>query len=793
MKETIENNIRFKAILMYVIIALACAIMIAYVYKMRKNVASQRTQVERYYDALALTGELVYMVNQAQSESNLYVSTKNSLHLNRFRENMVEVGHLVDSFKLISSQANQQNMLGAILPLLKEKERIITALSVQLDKQNPLDLMNSQLKAYDSLFLARPVTVTTIVKDTAVNTAPKKGFWTRVSNVFSPDKTGDTIVTVRTQIADTLKFISAEEQNIVSEMGKYADTARKRYSKSITAIERQLSRLISTDQEISLQISTILNNHYSQTLKSALAGIQSSEELIKRNYAFSIIGGVVALALMLMFILLIIHDVNKGQAARRALEQANVRTKQLMESRHKLLLSVSHDIKTPLGSILGYLELWQSGSGEQKKELRSMQNSGKHILSLLENLLEFSSLEQGTLQVSNSSFNLMELCKEVVGMFEPLARQKDLLFKNDFTFDSRLTVCTDALKLKQIIINVLSNSIKYTVTGGVNFSGNYRDGNIYLSIKDTGVGIPQKQMDVLFKPFARATNSGMLAEGSGFGMYVVKGLVELLKGKIFVTSAVGKGTQIDVVIPAEQVQVNTSAVSIKNLLAIDDDLPTLGMLSCMLLRLGHSVTTCNTMDEFERHVEELVHYDMVITDMEMGVISGSDILRKVRSVKADIPVVVMTGRSDFSNVKASEDGFNGYLPKAVTMSSLSRLVGNPAGYACNMEQFEEMFDNDVEAMRNVLELFVTTTAENVATLHKTVSQDDFRSAQAICHKMLPMFMQLGADDAVEILKKMDTLRSVGAEQYPEWKEAIVILTNKAEILVTLIQKRYLNG
>ncbi len=769
--------------------------MVLYIYDLLQKIDHQREHVEQYHKKLAFTNAFVYSVNQAQSEANRFVVSKKAIHLRSFRLETVKVEQMLDSLEVNAGRTSYDSILRDISVLLRKKGDIVFALNKLFDNQNPIDSINEKLQDLDASMLQQDtvqVTKTTTIKDTVINTVPsKKGFWKRLSDVFSSSKKVDTIVTVSTLKIDTVKLFPETKRNVISEMSGLTEQAIATYSSQISAIEQQVNHLILTDQEISIQISTLLNRLSGQAINSTLQEVQRSEYLVRKHYNLLVVTGGIFLLLILVFIILIISDANKGHAARKALETANERTKQVMESRHQLLLSVSHDIKTPLGSILGYLELWQNGGAVSQQQMASMQNSGRHILALLENLLEFSSLEQGTLVVSASNFNLRELCSETAEMFIPLALQKRLSFDCNFDIGKDVELNSDALKIKQIIINILSNSVKYTLDGGIWFKAAYDDEQIRFVISDTGAGIPADQTNVLFKPFARVEKNNTLASGSGLGMYVVKRLVEMLQGTVQVSSVVGEGTRVEVTIPAKIVpEKSTHAITSKNVLLIDDDPALLAMLSDMLVKLGHSARICNNPTTFDRQEGSIEKYDLIITDMEMGTLSGTDVLKKIRSMGNKTTVIVMTGRGDFNEIKAIEAGFDGYLPKPVTMYSLRRLTGCIDHSTNEFMSLEEMFDGDREAIVEILEVFIRSTTGNIDTLLNMIVQNDFRGAQALCHKMLPMFMQVGAVDCIEFLKKMDAARLEGEEQHPFWRGKCSDFINHAEKLIAKIRKDY---
>lgn len=717
----IENKIRFKAAGLYIVVGIAAAVMLIYLYNLRSNIKGQRQEIEKQHYSLSLTNELIYTVGEAQSSVSLFVSTNNTAYMERFGREILLVDSLIDTLAIIEPIGKIK--LQQVSTLLNLQASNLSELSRQLGSGNPLAAMSERIQNYKPPLPENSHIVTT-QKDTLFKTrGSEKNFFKRIKEVFSPVK--DSTVVVSIQQVDTLRLGSGDSIPILTEMKDMASTAGKRYEQNIKAIGKQVANLITSDREISIQISGLLLDIHRQTLNSALEAIERSEQSISRNYTISIAGGVLALALILLFILLIIYDVNKGKEAREKIRE-------VMESRHQLLLSVSHDIKSPLGSILGYLEL----RGQQGEDMKSMQNSARHILSLLENLLEFSSLEQGSLKVSLADFSVGEVGEEIGQMFMPLAEAKNL----SFTYHSdNVRIHSDFMKIKQIIINLVSNAIKYTRAGKVVLQIKYAEGQLHMEVTDTGAGIPEDKLAEIYEPFLRIESNNALASGTGLGMYVVKGLVDLLGGTISVTSMVGKGTNIEVIIPCGSAK-NIIKKGIKKIAVYDDDPVVANMVRSMLLQLGHEIVELD--------------YDVILTDMEMGEISGLDILASAGNVS----VVVMTGHSDFTAEKARALGFDGFLPKPFTLDALREIFGEGENVS------NDFLGDDNE---EIMEIFRASTVENFELLRQALNDSDFNKAQAICHKILPMFAQLG--HTVGELRRMDAQRG---NVYGGWQDDV---------------------
>jgi len=737
--KSIEYNIRFKAAAIYIIVAFGVIAMTIYLNNLHKSISSHRIEIEKQHTLLSATNDLMFAVNDAQSLASLYLTTRNVSYFNNFNHSIGVIEKLIDA--IINLKPNEYEKLHRIETLLRAQAQNIKKLNLQFTGKNPLAVINERLQTYDPYSDRDTLYTLKVRKDTVIRELPRKGFFQRIGEVFKPSV--DSVRVVEKQWIDTISS-PGKDNLIIYEVGDIAQKAQKAYEENIKMIEKQVGELLASDKEIATEVSALLLEFHRETLDSTLSIIDNSEKAVKRNYLYSTIGGVLALILILIFISLIITDINKGSKARLALEEANKRTRQIMESRHQLLLSVSHDIKSPLNSILGYLAMMKSDPN-----VRSMQNSSEHILSMLENLLGFSNLEQGTLQKSVSDFNLRDLFQDIYDMFLPLAGQKSLALS--FTADD-IRIRTDRVKLKQIVINLVSNAIKYTKNGTVDFKAAFEDNGLKMEVTDTGVGIPAEKLSEIFMPFTRVEENNALAAGTGLGMFVVEGLVELLEGKIDVRSKVGEGTVITVTIPVER-SLKEIPKGTKKIKIYDDDPVIVKMLSDMLLRLGHQVVEND--------------YDFIITDMEMGDISGLDILHRAGAV----PVVAMTGRADFSTQKASELGFDGFLAKPFTIDDLREI----AGEGDTLDDF--LGDNRDEIMA----LFRASTEENLSILRQALAGNNFKQAQATCHKMFPMFAQMGYP--TEELRRMDARRS---GEYEGWKEDV------EKIVCVIIQKFHVN-
>ena len=799
----------WKVVITYLFVIALCGALFYYIFNLRKSIENQRSNINSQHDALSWVNEFTKSVHGAQNSANLYAFTEQQKYKREFNAYRDEIKTLTDSLMQFEISEDNKLMVNEIEDLIKSKGRISNELSKQFHDFNPLAEFDRTIDEYTPPQPEEEIVITTVSKDTVLHVPKKeekKSFWERVGKVFRPDEEQeDSIIYISIERSDTLHIQQqrADTVDILADLRILSDRAKTEYWNKIEQYGKKTQELVKADNQLSEQISTLLIRLNQEILDSTVAEIEKSEEIIKENTKTSILIGAATLALIIIFIILIISDVNKGYRARRAAEEAKRKTEEIMESRHKLLLSVSHDIKAPLTSIMGHVELMDKT--ENEKDIVSIKQSADHILNLLNNLLEYSSLEQGKLQTSKETFDIGQLCEEISEMFAPIAKHKNLQFHFENDIAPKTLLKTDKLKIRQILTNIISNGIKYTLEGSVTFRARLGRSLIVFDITDTGVGIPQDKLEEVFKPFVRIETYNQFAEGSGYGMSVVKGLVDLLGGEIHTESEVGKGSHFEIRIPVEEVEkpiegkseITESNKKSLNILVFDDDNTLLSVIDNMLRRLGHQAIPCRSMNDLDNALQQIQDYDYILTDREMGAVTGNDVLFLVKEVDPQKPIILMTGRIEYTTEKAKEEGFDGFLQKPFNLKQLENLFGSVALSENETETaypdfpaFSEMMGNDKEAMTTILNVFVQSTADDLVLMNTLIEESDFIGMQSLCHKMLPMFTQLERDTT--FLAKMNAMRGTGKKEkhYRKWKDDARQFMAQTDELMDLLAEKY---
>ncbi|MDO5523737.1 MAG: ATP-binding protein [Bacteroidia bacterium] len=797
-----ERKIGVKIGLLFLIIILYVVGIFIYSHNLKKNIDTQKEEISASHAVLSQSNRLIISVQEAQDALNAYLVTPQKTLQQKYDSISSDISRQITEIKQLASQSSQDIYLESVDSLLQEKNKIVNQLIVQFRSQSPLRELDKKIETYPE-FIQDSVVVTTN-KDTTVVVKDKKGLWARLRNLVNPSRAPDTIISVA-QVQQETRLTSRIDTGMYADLKNITQAASKTYSSQISGIEKQVRGLILAEQSISLQISQLLTKFYNETTRLTGRGIRNSELLTRRIFTFAVLVGALSLVVILVIILFIDGDLKQGQKARSDLAKEKQLTESLMDSRHKLLLSVSHDIKTPLSSMMGYMEMWESEniSEDKKRQLRSAHNSGTHILSMLTNLLEFSRLERNTGELHTGRFNVVELMEEIIRMFEPLTEEKklDIAFEN--LASSPFFIETDYTALKQILINIVSNAVKYTIRGRIDMTLRYA-GNLVFTIKDTGIGMAESDIREIYKPFSRIKNP-LKAAGNGFGMYVTKGLIHALKGEIEIQSEKNKGTTVVITLPLHPTEEapDKGAIHARNrnntydkVLVFEDDISLGNMIKEFLLQNGYKVKVCNHSRDVNGFIQHLSLFDIVFTDMQMLHITGSDILKEIRNNNAHIPVWLMTANDDYTTEKAISEGFSGFIKKPIQMSKFIEILSGengfkakePSSYGDKFPALIEMFGDDTETINDILTGFIHASRKDTAALREAVNNNNFVEAQRICHRIHPFLSQIGADNLCGVLHKMDSLRGQDETAYPAWKEDLWVNIQQINELADGIEK-----
>lgn len=375
-----------------------------------------------------------------------------------------------------------------------------------------------------------------------------------------------------------------------------------------------------------------------------------------------------------------------------ALQEATEKAKLADEAKSEFVARVNHEIRNPLTSILAYCDLLNGNTKElsmQNAEFVSgIQTSSSHLLELVNGVLDVSLIEKGEIAIQQVEFNLEETVSDVQQMLAENASENGLAFECSLEPTLDHTLIGDETKLRQIMINLVSNSIKFTSEGSVKLdviAGSPRndDLSVKINVVDTGPGIPKEEQKSVFDQFTRAS-SNTTQPGNGLGLHITKRLVEHMGGKIWLTSQVGTGTKVQIILPFKigkplsQPNPEPQPVSTKadvRILIVDDQEPIRKTLGMQLEVSGYSSRCCSTLDETISLIE-FWQPQLVMLDLRMPDRDGYEILEKIQLTCNPRPIIVaMTGdATDTVREKCVVAGFDHFLTKPFRIQEVQSIV-----------------------------------------------------------------------------------------------------------------------
>lgn len=258
------------------------------------------------------------------------------------------------------------------------------------------------------------------------------------------------------------------------------------------------------------------------------------------------------------YILESFQDINERKQAEEAMLNAKLAAEEASRTKSEFLANMSHELRTPLNSIIGFSQMLHQGTfgdmnQKQEKYVLNVLNSGKHLLHLINTILDLSKVEAGKMELYCESFRLEEVLDDLRMIIHPLATRKNIRFEIS-SHVSSIEICVDKIKFKQIMYNLLDNAVKFTpFQGSVTLTVELIDNELQVSVADTGIGIPKQSQDTIFKPFKQVDSStSRVYGGTGLGLALVKEFVEMQKGKVWVESEEGKGSTFKVRLPQQE-------------------------------------------------------------------------------------------------------------------------------------------------------------------------------------------------------------------------------------------------
>ena len=718
----------------------------------------------------------------------------------KYKRAMKEASALIDSLQQLLTDTLQQMRLDTVRSLLRNKEQNMV-LVLEAMKQSPTDelyrqQLDSLIMQQDSILSSTHVRrrVVTHRNSYTIHHKPKK-FFRRLADVFSPGKPDSTQVDniIQEEYTDTIDEAYNPVDTIATMLTSIQHKVFQTRQESMRTLDARINQLRIAGGRVSQRVNQLLDNIEDDEQKAMEVRI-AHEQDIRQQAAWTMATiAILAVLLVLIFFTIIWRDITRSNHYRKELEKAKLYAENLLAAREKLMLTITHDIKAPAGSIIGYIDLLIRLVQDRRQQfyLHNMKSSANHLLDLITSLLDYHRLEAGKMDIHPVTFNPHELFESIYTSFLPGAEKKQLTLNFEENIQRTLNLEGAPFRIRLIAENLISNALKFTSQGSITIQVDYEQNRFTFRVEDTGCGMSFEEQQRVFQAFTRL-QSAQGQEGFGLGLSITKKLVELLNGEITIESAPGKGSMFQVVLflpkvtkaPITQVETLSDDKKQWRILLIDDDRIQLNLTEVMIYDLfNHAqhnippVIKCCTQPEELFKLIASETFDIVFTDIQMPAMNGFELLQKLKSLDVpqakNIPVIAITARSDMDETDFCTQGFAGCLHKPFNQTELLKIFkthmqedwkGNtvqtdskPSDTECtyNFSPLTAFSGDDPAAAHEILETFIGESTKNYERMKQALSNKDMADLCNVAHKMLPTFTMIEARKAIPALQWLE--------------------------------------
>lgn len=835
-----RSNIKIKVVLGYILVFIAILASLFVAYQSYNKLLESVISLSKPDAEITRMNRVLTNLSEAENRIRIFSLTKEEGDLELYAENIFDIRMELDSLRGLNADTTISSaLIDSMSFLLEDRSNKLTAFVRLKRSKEKLNLSQQAIKqlsvASDSARTKIKTTTTTFTFLDTVKTAAevKEKKKSLLAKLFSKKNEAkvDSLETVikRTEVKVDTSYLP-QSDSLLRNIENMLRTAQDMEELNREIVSNEELRLVEENSLIWDKIKLLL----SQLEKERMEQLSQESNRAKQTASNSIfvisIIIIVGFGLGILFIIFILMDISKSNYYRKELLLAKGRAEQLAKVKEDFLATMSHEIRTPLNAIIGFANQLNKTKLEehQQKFVGILQNSSRHLLGLVNDILDLSKIEAGKLKIEEISFNPYTLIFDVYDYLKLNANNKSLNFNWEYSGDPKINLICDPFRIKQILLNLGSNAIKFTPEGSVSIKASVVPKDeifvFEVQVEDTGIGISRDKLEKIFEDFSQADSfSARKYGGTGLGLAISRRLSRMLGGDLLVQSELGKGSCFTLNIPLaqsfEEVTelkntkdiVISSNLKSKYFLVADDDAYSLLLLKTIFSGWGLNADFVdNGTRAFNLFLEN--NYDVVLTDIYMPEMGGIELCQKIRALKDDlksrIPIVALTANVRESDLKQYlKSGMTECMVKPfnefVLIKMLQELFGENEDLSdpsvINHDTQEKLFDlaqikqftsDDIVLIGQILNQFVLSGNENLEVIKDALQKEDYLKIGETAHKMLTSFNQLKVVTVVPILKELEDLlhKKTSIPQYEKVKNLVEKLDENARLVILSVQQ-----
>ncbi len=811
-----HNTIKVKVIGWSILAALAVLLTGVISYNSYRQLLSSLGQTSNQETKLMALGDILTDITEAEAKMRAYALTRDGELLENYQQLVSGIEGALERVKTITPIDQDFNLqVDSVSRLLNDQTSGVAGFIELKRTLNQLSFSTKALTEIGSSTDSIPaLTTTTTTTTTTTRLDPV------VEEENADDKKKNTKRQQRKRVQEIAKALSEleKEPQIQTETTTsitidtsfvQSDTIMDNIQQILVDIGREEEwyqqvvarkelQLIESSILIIDQIRGLIGSLEKQELALNIEKANNAKLIASRSTLTISIIIFICLILGIIFTYWIFRDVRIRDFYNKQLIGAKQQAEQLADSKQQFLATMSHEIRTPLNAIIGFTE--QLGNTklepEQRNYLSAVHSSSQHLLSTVNDILDYSKIEAGELRISREPFEITAAIEEVISTLRIKAEEKGLDLIREVQSESPIQVMGDPFRLKQIMYNLVSNGLKFTEKGYVKIIASCETTadttRLTLVVKDSGIGIPEEKHQEIFSDFKQIDHSSTRRfQGTGLGLAICKRLVELQGGTIGVDSNKPQGTVFTVELPYETgkdqhevinaanlSKATDAAVATENLkglrvLVADDDPFNIQLIKSLLEKWQADATYCSDGKQAMQEMENN-SYQLVLTDINMPKASGLELSQFLRSLpdpqKRSLPIIALTANVMEDDLKRyKKAGINDFVLKPFKAQELLNKINevvrqidptDPAaalpGTGYNLDDLRRFSGGDQEAFRPILETFYENLKQNMDALSNQARQQNHHEVAELAHKMISSFGHLQATEPMDKLRTLET-------------------------------------